>query len=166
MNDHGRNRRAALVAGISAAAAAAIIAAALLAGLQDADDGQGGVGTTTTTTTTVVFHATLADPGMYADGVYTDTFFAEKGGAYSFRFVPSGSSPEILSVSLDGPGLRFSEDFVLEGTLHRTPISEYFTWDYAGQRTVTIPGAQLVSVTIDPNGNVMGSVSVGIVAAG
>ena len=39
-------------------------------------------------------------------------------GEYYFRFVPNGSSPEILSISLDGYSIEFSEDFRLENTLH------------------------------------------------
>ena len=37
-----------------------------------------------------------------------------------FRFVPNGSSPEILSITLDGDNFDFSEDFKLESILHQT----------------------------------------------
>ena len=46
----------------------------------------------------IVFHVTLADPDLYTNGAYTDTFTIDKG-EYSFRFVPNGSSPEILSIT-------------------------------------------------------------------
>ncbi len=45
----------------------------------------------------VIFHVTLADPDLYINGVYAEKFTIDKG-QYSFRFVPNGSSPEILSI--------------------------------------------------------------------
>lgn len=109
----------------------------------------------------LVFHVTLADPNLYFNGVYTDSFILEKG-EYSFRFVPNGSSPEILSITLNGKNLDFSEDFILQKTLHQTGISEYFTWKYVGKNVILISEKQEVSITINPNGNVLGSVSVDI----
>ena len=109
----------------------------------------------------IVFHATLADPDLYTNGVYTDTFTIDKG-EYSFRFVPNGSSPEILSITLNGENFDFSEDFKLQSTLHQTGTSEYFTWKYMGQKIIWISEMQEVSIIINPNGNVMGSVSVDI----
>ncbi len=47
----------------------------------------------------VVFHVTLADPELYTNGIYTNKFTIESG-TYFFRFVPNGSSPEILSIKL------------------------------------------------------------------
>jgi hypothetical protein len=109
----------------------------------------------------VIFHVTLADPDLYNNGIYTDTFTIDKG-EYSFRFVPNGSSPKILSITLNGNNFDFSEDFKLESTSHQTGVSEYFTWEYNGQKTIVISEMQEVSVIINPNGNVMGSVSVDI----
>ncbi len=109
----------------------------------------------------VIFHVTLADPGLYINGVYTDTFTINQG-KYSFRFVPNGSSPDILSITLNGKNFNFSEDFNLEGTLQQTGASEYFTWEYKGEETIWIAEMQEVSIVINPNGNVMGSVSVDI----
>lgn len=106
-----------------------------------------------------IFHETLADPEQYKDGLFSDVFFAEKG-AYSFRFVPNGDSPKTMEISLDGDNFEFSEEFVLQGTAHETGISEYYTWDYLGQKTITIPQSQEIKITINPNGNVMGPVSV------
>jgi len=109
----------------------------------------------------IVFHATLADPDLYINGVYTDTFTIDKG-EYSFRFVPNGSSPEILSITLNGDNFDFSEDFKLESTSHQTGTSEYFTWKYNGQKIILISEMQEIFIIINPNGNVMGSVSVDI----
>jgi len=107
----------------------------------------------------VVFHVTLADPSLYTNGIYTETIFFEKG-EYSFRFVPNGSSPEILSITLNGNALDFSEDFQLVGTSHQTGISEYFTWNYDGQKKIFISEMQEISIVINPNGKTLGSVSV------
>ena len=109
----------------------------------------------------VVFHVTLADPQLYENGEYAETFEIESG-EYYFRFVPNGSSPEILSISLDGYSIEFSEDFKLENTLHETGISEYYTWEYLGENKIMISEKQQVKISINPNGNVMGSVSVSI----
>ncbi len=109
----------------------------------------------------IVFHVTLADPSLYSDGVYRNSFFIDEGH-YSFRFVPNGSSPEVLSIKLSGSNFDFSEDFVLESTLHQTGISEYFTWKYVGRGEILISEKQEILIVINPNGNTMGSVSVDI----
>lgn len=106
-----------------------------------------------------VFHVTLASPDLYENGVYSEEIVLG-GGEYSFRFVPNGDSPEILSISMRGDVFDFSEDFELVGTLHQTGISEYHTWDYNGQKTITVPSQELVLVEINPHGNILGSVSV------
>ena len=109
----------------------------------------------------ILFHVTLADPNLYVDGVYTEVFSLEKG-EYFFRFVPNGSSPEILSITLNGDTFNFSEDFKLIGIPHQTEISEYFTWKYDGQKNILISEIQEVTITINPNGKTLGSVSVDI----
>ena len=109
----------------------------------------------------ILFHVTLADPNLYVDGVYTDIFSLEKG-EYFFRFVPNGSSPEILSITLSGDTFDFSEDFKLVGIPHQTEISEYFTWKYDGQKNIVIHEMQEVSIIINPNEKTLGSVSVDI----
>ena len=108
-----------------------------------------------------IFHVTLADPQLYENGIYSDSFLISEG-EYYFRFVPNGSSPETLSISLNGSELDFSEDFKLENTLHQTGISEYYTWEYLGQKEISVSENQQVIIIINPNGNVMGSVSVDI----
>ena len=110
----------------------------------------------------IVFHVTLADPNLYVNGIFTDELILEKG-EYIFRFVPNGSSPEILSISLTNNELDFDEDFKLEGMSHKTEISEYFTWKYEGGKLFSISEKQEISITVNPNGNVMGSVSVDII---
>jgi len=106
-----------------------------------------------------IFHVILADPSMYRNGVYTEELTLEKG-EYFFRFVPNGSSPKILSITLKGETFDFSENFQLVGTSHQTGISEYFTWEYDGQKNILISEMQEISITIDPNGETLGSVSV------
>ena len=109
----------------------------------------------------IQFHVTLADPELYIDGEYTETFTIEKG-EYFFRFVPNGSSPKILSISIYGNSFNFSEDFKRIGTLHQTEISEYYTWDYDGEKNIFFSETQEISIIINPNGETLGSVSVDI----
>ncbi|MDH3610743.1 MAG: hypothetical protein OEM79_03160 [Nitrosopumilus sp.] len=108
------------------------------------------------------FHVTLASPEIYENGVYSSTFVLEKG-EYFFRFVPNGDSPQILTISLEGDNFGFSENFKLNGTLHETGISEYYTWDYDGEKEILIPSQKEISLQISPNGNLKGSVSVDII---
>lgn len=109
----------------------------------------------------VFFHVTLADPALYENGIYTSVFTINNG-EYYFRFVPNGSSPEILSITMKGKDFNFDEDFELKGTPHKTEISEYFTWKYLGVETFAIHQTQEILMTINPNGKVNGSVSVDI----
>jgi hypothetical protein len=109
----------------------------------------------------ILFHITLADPNLYVNDVYTEKFTLEKG-EYLIRFVPNGSSPKILSITLNGDIFDYSEDFKLIGTPHQTGISEYFTWNYDGQKSIFISEMQEFSITINPNGETLGSVSVDI----
>ena len=110
----------------------------------------------------VVFHITLADPELYTNGIYTNNFTIESG-TYFFRFVPNGSSPEILSIKLSGQNYSFIENFNLKGIPHESETSKYFTWEYQGEKNVTIDSMQEITIVINSNGNVMGSVSVDII---
>ena len=110
----------------------------------------------------VVFHVTLVDPDLYKNGIYSNTFSMNKGD-YIFKFVPNGDSPQSLSILLKGKNYDFSETFKLKGTLHQTGISEYYTWDYDGQKVISISGQQEMYIEINPNGNELGSVSVFII---
>ncbi len=106
-----------------------------------------------------LFHVTLAEPNLYENGMYFEVFSIEKG-EYFFRFVPNGSSPEVLSITLNGDEFYFSENYNLIGIPHQTGISEYFTWEYNGQKNILISETQEMSITINPNGKTLGSVSV------
>ena len=109
-----------------------------------------------------IFHITLADPELYANGVYTDKFLIEPG-TYFFRFVPNGSSPEILSIKLIGQNYAFEENFELVGIPHESETAKYFTWKYDGNEKIIIDSSQEISISINPNGNVKGSVSVDLI---
>ncbi len=110
----------------------------------------------------VVFHITLADPELYTNGIYTNNFTMEPG-SYFFRFVPNGSSPEILSIKLSGQNYSFIENFNLKGIPHESETSKYFTWEYEGMKNITIDSMEEITITINPNDNVMGSVSIDII---
>lgn len=109
----------------------------------------------------VIFHARLADPALYVDGVYSESLVINAGN-YHFRFVPNGSSPEILSISISGNSFEFNENFELKNELQQTGISEYHTWRYDGVESFSVPESGQVKITINPNGNEMGSVTVDI----
>ena len=106
-----------------------------------------------------IYHVMLADPKLYHDGVFSDTFSVKKG-TYQFRFVLNGDSPDVLSITLKGSSVSFSENFKLEGIPHDTGISKYYTWKYNGQDTVDIPEDQELQIIINPQGNILGPVSV------
>ncbi len=110
----------------------------------------------------VVFHVTLADPENYEDGTYSDSFEIEKG-RYEFRFVPNGDSPEILTIALTGQSLSFMENYVLEGTPHETGVSTYYTWKYSGNAILNIQTGEEIEILINPNGNLLGPVSIDII---
>jgi hypothetical protein len=110
----------------------------------------------------IIFHITLANPELYTNGVYTDEFSIAPG-TYYFRFVPNGSSPEILSIQLTGQNYEFIENFNLIGIPHESETSKYFTWMYEGNGEIMINSSQKISININPNGNVMGSVSVDLI---
>jgi len=109
----------------------------------------------------IVFHVTLADPKNYENGIYTETFEIKKG-TYKYGFVPNGDSPQKLTIFLEGESVDYEENFILEGTPHETGISTYYTWEYSGNNQLIIPEDQIVEITIDPNGNLLGPVTVDI----
>ena len=131
----------------------------------------------------VVFHVTLADPALYDEsGHYDETVFLEKG-IYEFRFVPNGDSPQKLWVWLYGEGgfierTQFDQKYVLVGNLVEGGMSSWYTWEYqidpvdaywADKRTcescVSIDKweAGQAKITINPQGNVNGPVSIELV---
>jgi len=109
-----------------------------------------------------VFHVTLADPQNYENGVYSHSFEIEEG-TYEIRFVPNGDSPKILKITLNGQSFNFIEDFILEGTPHETGVSIYYTWEYSGNKIIQVPNHQEIEIQIDPNGNLLGPVSIDII---
>jgi len=110
----------------------------------------------------VVFHITLANPELYTNGIHTDEFSIEPG-TYFFRFVPNGSSPEILSIKLTSQNYEYTENFNLVGIPHESETAKYFTWKYDGNEKIIIDSSQEISISINPNGNVKGSVSVDLI---
>ncbi len=111
----------------------------------------------------IVFHVRLADPEMYKNGIYQETFDLPPG-EFRFKFIANGDSPKNLSISMEGEEFSFYEDFELKGTAYTTSISEYFTWDYLGEKKIEISDWKSLQVSIDPNGNLQGPVSVMITA--
>lgn len=111
--------------------------------------------------TSIVYHITLADPKLYNNGTFTDNFKIQKG-TYQFSFVPNGDSPQNLSISLKG-NYSYNENFSLQGTLHNTGISSYYTWDYLGNKVIQIPQDQEVQIRINPRDSILGSVSVDLI---
>ena len=109
-----------------------------------------------------IFHVTLADPKMYVDDVFvSDITFGV--GKYAFEFVPSGSSPEQITIHLDGKVQNIRHEFELKGTLQETGISKYYTWEYLGDNIFEISEPQKFTITIDPHGDILGSVSIYII---
>ena len=85
---------------------------------------------------------------------------------YEFDFVPMGDSPERLKISV---GNVFSEMFILEGTLVDTGISEYYTWDYTGNKSFEISPKQCPNqktcnydIIVERHGNLKGSVTISL----
>ena len=105
-----------------------------------------------------IYHIMLANPDLYQNGIFMDTFFA-KQGRYEFRFVSSGESPQKLSIILKGKSFSFDEDYVLVSTEHGD-FGKYYTWKYLGQERIEIPEDQNLEIIINPNGELVGSVSV------
>ncbi len=60
-----------------------------------------------------IFHVTLADPAMYQNGVFTDSFEIQEG-SYYFAFVPNGDSPKTIAISIQGSNYYSMERFVLD----------------------------------------------------
>ena len=96
----------------------------------------------------------------------------ERKVPYKFDFVPMGDSPERLKISVGGKGSGvevFSEMLYLEGTLMDTGISEYYTWDYTGNKNFEISYQQCPNqktcnydITVERYGNLKGSVSISL----
>ena len=97
----------------------------------------------------------------------------ERKVPYKFDFVPMGDSPERLKISVGGKGSEvevFSEMLILEGTLVDTGISEYYTWDYTGNKNFEISYQQCPNqktcnydIMVERYGNLKGSVSIQLI---
>ena len=109
-----------------------------------------------------VYHIILADPDLYKEGIFADTFEIQKGD-YQFRFTPNGDSPKTLSIKLEGDSFSFSEEFELVGTPHDTGLSVYYTWDYLGPKEIRIDEEEELRIEVNPHDNLQGPVSIEII---
>jgi hypothetical protein len=120
-----------------------------------------------------VWSARIAGPEF--DNIFNHRYspiILERKVAYEFGFVPMGDSPERLKISVGGKGSGvevFSELFVLEGTLIDTGISEYYTWDYTGNKNFEISYQQCPNqktcnydIIVKRYGNLKGSVTISL----
>tara|TARA_B100001750_G_scaffold14314_1_gene10201 strand:- start:221 stop:691 length:471 start_codon:yes stop_codon:yes gene_type:complete len=85
-------------------------------------------------------------------------------GTYEIGFVPMGDSPGILNLTImnkDGYEI-FNEEFFLEKSLIDTGISKYYTWEYIGEKFVTVSERDNYEIIINREGNLLGSVSITI----
>ncbi len=108
------------------------------------------------------YHINLSESKYGENGIYQESFEigdenCQRFCEYKFRFVPNGDSPQTLSIS---DNISFFEDFMLVGTSVETDISEYYTWDYDGQKIFQVTGLEKVKIIIDPHENTKGTVSV------
>ena len=111
------------------------------------------------------YHVNLSESKYGEFGVYEELFEigdvdCQRFCDYNFRFVPNGDSPQTLSISISGNDVSFFEDFELVGTSVETDISQYYTWDYNGQKIFQVSGLEKVKITIDPHENTKGTISV------
>ena len=75
-----------------------------------------------------------------------------------------GDSPGILNLTImnkDGYEI-FNEEFFLEKSLIDTGISKYYTWEYIGEKFVTVSERDNYEIIINREGNLLGSVSITI----
>ncbi|MDI1494840.1 MAG: hypothetical protein K8823_146 [Cenarchaeum symbiont of Oopsacas minuta] len=113
----------------------------------------------TTPGTDFAYHVLLSGTDDYKAGVYTENFDLTAGD-YAIRFIASGSSPKQITINLKGETLSFLENYKLQNMLHKSPISEYYTWSYNGTKMIHNSQGQIVEITIDPHGKTDGSVSI------
>ena len=111
------------------------------------------------------YHVNLSESKYGEFGIYEESFEigdvdCQRFCDYKFKFVPNGDSPQTLSVSIYADNISFFEDFELVGTLVETDISQYYTWDYDGQKIFQVSDLEKVKIVIDPHGNTKGTVSV------
>ncbi len=114
--------------------------------------------------TSVAFHITLADPTLYENGVYVESFQIEEG-TYEFGFVPNGDSPQKLSIKLfaESGVVVMDNNFELEGSLAEDEISSWYTWDYLGEKKIGFNKSQQIKIVVSPNGNYNGPISIDLI---
>ena len=96
----------------------------------------------------------------------------ERKVPYEFDFVAMGDSPKWIKIYVNGHGpaaQAFSEMLYLEGTLVDTGISEYYTWDYVGNKNFEISFKQCPNqktcnydIIVERHGNLKGSVTISL----
>jgi len=114
----------------------------------------------------------LSQPTSFGNVHTYSKITLERKVPYEFHFVPMGDSPERLKISVvwSGQGVHvFSEMFILEGMLVDTGISEYYTWDYVGNKNFEISFKQCPNqktcnydIIVERYGNLKGSVSISL----
>ena len=78
---------------------------------------------------------------------------------YKFDFVAMGDSPKWIKISVGD----FSELLYLEGTLVDTGISEYYTWDYVGNKEFSLTKVcKDCDIIVERHGNLEGSVTISL----
>ena len=88
------------------------------------------------------------------------TITLERTVPYEFDFVAMGDSPKWLKISV---GNVFSESLYLVGTLVDTGISEYYTWDYVGNKEFSLTKVcKDCDITVERHGNLEGSVTISL----
>ena len=107
----------------------------------------------------------LLEPTSFGDVHTYSKITLERNVPYKFDFIPMGDSPKWIKISV---GNAFSELLYLEGTLIDTGISEYYTWDYTGNKSLEIsmqqycPNTCDYDITVERYGNLKGSVSISL----
>ena len=96
----------------------------------------------------------------------------ERKVPYEFDFVAMGDSPKWIKIYVNGHGpaaQALSEMLYLEGTLVDTGISEYYTWDYVGNKNFEISFKQCPNqntcnydIIVERHGNLKGSVTISL----
>ena len=71
------------------------------------------------------------------DHYWSSAVAVERNTPYQFDFVATGNSPETIRITI-GDYTIFYEVFHKQGTLVETGISEYYTWDYVGNKNFEI----------------------------
>ena len=100
------------------------------------------------------------------------SIFLETKIPYKFDFVAMGDSPKWIKIYVNGHGpaaQAFSEMLYLEGTLVDAGISEYYTWDYVGNKNFEISFKQCPNqktcnydITVERYGDLKGSVTISL----